>query len=68
MVTAKGNVEEKVGQGFEKLICRESEPKSFQMLAKAINPNIVVRPLKLPPRKIRDEIACRFEYRLERTA
>ena len=58
---------ERAGQGFEKLICGKSEPASFQMLAKAINPNIVVTPLKLPPRKSKDEIACQFEYKLKPT-
>jgi len=58
---------ERAGLGFEKLICGKSEPASFQMLAKAINPNIVVTPLKLPPRKSKDEIACQFEYKLKPT-
>ena len=40
---------EKAGEGFERLICGESDPKSFQMLAKEINPHMVARPLKLPP-------------------
>ncbi len=59
---------EKAGQGFERLICRESEPRSFQMLAKEINPHMVATPLKLPPRKSRDEIACQFEFKIESAA
>lgn len=59
---------EKASQGFERLICGESEPKSFQMLAGEINPHMVARPLKLPPRKSRDKIACQFEFRIEPTA
>lgn len=58
---------EKAGQGFEKLICGESEPKSFHMLAREINPRIASRPLKLPPRVSKDEIACRFEFKIEPT-
>ena len=59
---------EKAGQGFERLICGESEPRSFQMLAKEVSPRMVARPLKLPPMKSRDEIACQFEFRIEPAA
>jgi hypothetical protein len=59
---------EKTGQSFERLICGESEPKSFQNLAKEINPHMVARPLKLPPRKSKDEIACQFEFKIEPSA
>ena len=30
-----------------------------------INPNIQVTPLKLPPRKSKDEIACQWEFKIE---
>lgn len=30
-----------------------------------INPNIKVTPLKLPPRKSRDDIACQWEFKIE---
>jgi len=59
---------EKAGQGFERLICGESEPKFFQMLTKEINPHMVASPLKLPPRKSRDDIACQFEFKIEPAA
>ncbi len=59
---------EKAGQGFERLICGESKPKSFQMLAKEVNPYMVARPLKLPPRKTRDDIACQFGFKIEPAA
>jgi hypothetical protein len=44
-------------------VCHEVEPLIFAKYL--INPNIKVIPLKLPPRKSPDEIACQWEYRLE---
>ena len=44
-------------------VCHEVEPLIFAKYL--INPNIKVVPLKLPPRKSPDEIACQWEYRLE---
>ena len=58
---------ERAGQGFEKLICGKSEPASFQMLAEAINPNMVATPLKLPPRKSKEGICCQFEFKIKPT-
>lgn len=55
---------EKAGKGFEKFICGKSEPDSFQLLAKGINPKIVVKPLILPPRKSKGDICCQFEFRI----
>jgi len=42
-------------------ICLAGMPISGQML----NRNIVCEPLKLPPRVDSDDIACRWEYRLD---
>lgn len=36
----------------------------FQQVASYYNPQIEVSPLKLPPRKSRDEIACRWEFKI----
>jgi hypothetical protein len=45
------------------LICNGLER---QVMAKYVaNPNMTVTPLKLPPRKSPDEIACVWEFRLE---
>jgi hypothetical protein len=41
------------------------ETRLFEIRAKAINPKMKVTPLKLPPRKSKDEIACQWEFRLD---
>ena len=58
---------ERAGLGFEKLICGKSEPASLQMLAEAINPNMVATPLKLPPRKGKEGICCQFDFKIKPT-
>lgn len=45
--------------------CGVEEEISLIAFARTVNPNIKVRPLKLPPRKSRDEIACQWEFKLE---
>ena len=57
---------EKEGKGREQLICREMEPKIMGIVAHYFNPNIRVTPLKMPPRKSKDEIPCKWEFKLER--
>lgn len=57
---------EKEGKGREKLICQEMEPKIMGIVAHYFNPNIRVTPLKMPPRKSKDEIPCKWEFKLER--
>lgn len=37
----------------------------FQEIARYYNPDIKVSPLKLPPRKSKDDIACQWEFKLE---
>jgi len=37
----------------------------FNNTARSINPNMVGRPLKLPPRESKDEIACVWEFKIE---
>ena len=44
-------------------MCHEIEPSIFAKYL--INPKIKVTALKLPPRKSPDEIACKWEYKLE---
>jgi hypothetical protein len=41
------------------------EEHAFNKYAHFINPKIKVTPIKLPPRKSPDEIACRWEFKLE---
>jgi len=46
-------------------ICREMEEPLFNNTARSINPKMVGRPLKLPPRASKDEIACVWEFKIE---
>ena len=48
-----------------KLACEELDAPLFQKTAGYFNPGIRMRPLKLPPRQSSDEVACRWEVRLE---
>ncbi len=50
---------------LQKLACEEIDVPAWQWLANQFNPDIKVSPLKLPPRKSKDEIACQFEFKLE---
>ena len=50
---------------LQKLACEEIDLPAFQWLAEQFNPNIKATPLKLPPRKSKDEIACQWEFKLE---
>jgi hypothetical protein len=57
---------EKEGRGRELIICQECcGTANLVTQAQLFNPNIKVRPLKLPPRKSKDEIACKWEFSLE---
>lgn len=49
---------------LQKLGCEELDVPLFQKTADFFNPKIKVKPLKLPPRKSRDEIACQWEFRI----
>lgn len=57
---------EKEGKGREKPLCQGIEPKLFDLTAHFFNKNIKVTPLKVPPRKNKDGVACQWEFRLER--
>jgi len=56
---------EKEGTGREKRICHIVEPMIFKKYADYFNPSIKVDYLKIPPRKTRDEICCRWEFKME---
>lgn len=51
-----------------KLICEKDgvDHREYQKVAHTYNPKIKCTPLKLPPRKSKDEIACQWEFKLER--
>ena len=55
---------EREGEGREKKFCESVEPSMFKMYANYFNPDIEVRPLKLPPRKSKKEICCQWEFRM----
>jgi len=41
------------------------EDRSFNAIAKAFNPDIKCIPVKLPPRKNKDDICCIWEFKIE---
>lgn len=61
------NAYEAEGKGHEVPVCHEEEPATFAFAALYHNPKMVVRPVKLPPRKSKDEIACKWEYSIDPT-
>jgi hypothetical protein len=52
--------------GREKLTCEPVEGAYLEALAAAVDPDIHVEALQLPPRKSPDEVCCRWAFRLER--
>jgi hypothetical protein len=56
---------EREGEGRDAIHCRLACTMMREKQAEFFNPNIQVRALKLPPRKSRDEICCRWEYKGE---
>jgi hypothetical protein len=52
---------EREGKGRDNDFCRVVETKMFDMWAAAFNPNIRFVPVKLPPRKSKDEISCQWK-------
>ena len=48
--------------------CHGLEVKAYQRVAELFNPKMKAIPLKLPPRKNKEEIACQWEYRIEEEA
>jgi len=58
---------------FEREAPHMIEPTCYRleervMKAYLVNPKVKVTPLKLPPRKERDEVACIWEFKIEDTA
>lgn len=58
---------EKLGDTKMMLSMCDLDFKAFEKIARFFNPNMKVTALKLPPRKGSNEIACRFEFKLEPT-
>ena len=50
---------------LQKLACEEIDLPAFKWIAKRFNPRIECEPLKLPPRKSKDEICCQWEFKLQ---
>jgi len=50
---------------LQKHACEVLDAEGFQQAASLFNPKIKVTPLKLPPRKSKDEIACQWEFKME---
>ena len=55
------------GTGHEIIMCHEEEPATFAYAALYHHPKLIVRPVKLPPRKSKDEIACKWECKIDPT-
>ena len=55
---------EKEGKGREQSICRQVDVAAKQKFAKFFAPSMEVVPLKLPPRKNKDEVCCQWEFKL----
>jgi len=49
----------------QRYTCEVIEVQGMEETAAPINPRIKVTPLKLPPRKSKDESACQWEFKLE---
>lgn len=50
---------------LQKLACEEIDLPAFKWIAKWFNPKIECEPIKLPPRRSPDDVACRWEFRME---
>ena len=48
-----------------KFACEVLDTTMYTVTASPVNPKIKATPLKRPPRKSKDEIACQWEFRLE---
>ena len=56
---------EKEGGDRIKEICGIVDPMVFTQYAKAINPNMQAKAVKLPPRQSQEELCCQWEFALE---
>jgi hypothetical protein len=50
---------------LQKFTCEEIEIPMFQRIAEYFNPRMKATALKLPPRNSDDDIACRWEFKVE---
>ncbi len=50
---------------FQKNLCEVIDAKGFQLGGTWFNQRMKVRPLKLPPRQSKNDIACRWEFTME---
>ena len=51
---------------LQKHACEVLDLEGFEQAAHYFNPGIKVVPVKLPPRKTDDEIACQWEFKIEK--
>ncbi|MCX6000064.1 MAG: DUF6125 family protein [Chloroflexi bacterium] len=56
---------EKNAPGMIQTLCHGVEVDAVVAQCRVLHPDLKMTPLKLPPRKSRDEIACQWDYRLE---
>jgi len=56
--------QEMQGVGYELPMCHVEEPPTMINTAFYHNPNLIWKAVKLPPRKNKDEIACKWEARI----
>lgn len=56
----------KEGQGREQYFCRRVEVPMFEMEAHALNPELQVNALHLPPETIGSDLCCEWEIKLPR--
>ena len=59
------NAFEKEGKGYEARICHDLEIPTFTATLHYYNPKAKITPIKLPPRKSKDDIACKWEITIE---
>ena len=55
---------EKEGKGREKTLCTVVCRHITAITALSFNPDIEVKPIKMPPRRNQDEIYCQWQYKL----
>jgi len=58
------NLYERQGKGYEIPMCHIVEPSTMINTALYHNPNMIFKPIQLPPREDREEIACKWEARI----
>jgi len=56
---------EREGRGREQIVCHVDHAEGAALVAKLFNPEMKGRPLRLPPRKSKDELPCQWEFRLD---